>query len=90
MRKSTGPDDLSSRFLKEVANEIAEPLTSLFNYSLQQKVVPSAWKRSHIMPVHKGGAPDDPSDYRPIAVVPVVAEVLEKIVSTTRPVPLTE
>ena len=42
------------------------------------------------MPVHKGGTPDDPSDYRPIAVVPVVAEVLEKIVSTTWPVPLTE
>ena len=82
VRKSTGPDDLSSRFLKEVASEIAEPLTSLFNYSLQEKVVPTAWKRSHITPVHKGGASDDPSNYRPIAVVPVVAKVLEKIVST--------
>ena len=48
VRKSMGPDDLSSGFLKEVASEIAEPLTSLFNYSLQEKVVPSAWKRSHI------------------------------------------
>ena len=44
--------------------------------------MPSAWKRSHITPVHKGGAPDDPSNYRPIAVVPVVMNVLEKIVST--------
>ena len=76
VRKSTGPDDLSSRFLKEVASEIAEPLTGLFNYSLQEKV-PSAWKRSHITPVHKGGASDDP--YRPIAVVPVVAKVLERL-----------
>ena len=42
MRKSTGPGDLSSRFLKEVASEIAEPLASLFNYSLQEKVVLSA------------------------------------------------
>jgi len=57
-------------------------LTSLFNYSLQEKVVPSTWKRSHITPKYKGGASDDPSNYRPIAVVPVVAKVLEKIVST--------
>ena len=48
VRKSTGPDNLlSSWFLKEVAGEIADPFTNLFNYSLQQKVAPSAWKRSH-------------------------------------------
>ena len=67
--------------MKEVASEITEPLTSLFNYSLQEKVVSSAWKRSHITPVYKGGASDDPSNYCPIAVIPVVAKVLEKIVS---------
>ena len=82
VRKSTGPDQLSSRFLKEVASEVVVPLTNLFNYSLQHKVVPLAWKRSHITPVYKGGAPDDPSNYRPIAVVPVVAKILEKIVAT--------
>ena len=32
VRKLTGPYDLSYRFLKEVACEIAEPLTSLINY----------------------------------------------------------
>ena len=48
----------------------------------KEKVVPSAWKRFHITPVHKGGASDDPSNYCPIAVVPVVAKILEKIVST--------
>ena len=30
----------------------------------------------------KGGAPNDASNYRPIAVVPVVAKILEKIVAT--------
>ena len=80
--KSTGPDQLSSRFLKEVAGEVIVPLTNLFNYSLQHTVVPLAWKRSHITPLFKGGAPNDPSNYRPIAVVPVVAKILEKIVAT--------
>ena len=44
--------------------------------------MPLAWKRSHITPVYKGGVPDDPSNYHPIAVVPVVAKILEKIVAT--------
>ena len=57
-------------------------LTNLFNYSLQHKVVSLAWKESHITPIYKGGAPDDPSNYRPITVVPVVAKLLEKIVAT--------
>ena len=33
--KATGPDGLSVRFLKEISNEIAEPLTALYNESLQ-------------------------------------------------------
>ena len=32
--------------------------------------------------VHKGGASNVPNNYRPIAVVSVVAKVLEKIVAT--------
>jgi len=32
--KQKGPDDLSSRFLKEVASEIAEPLTTRYRKRL--------------------------------------------------------
>ena len=58
------------------------PLTNLFNYSLQHKVVPLAWKESHITTIYKGCASDDPSNYWLIAVVPVVAKILENIVIT--------
>ena len=60
---------------------IAEPLTKLYNESLCSGIVPTEWKQSHITPVHKGGATDNPSNYRPIAVVSVVANILEKIVA---------
>ena len=79
--KATGPDGLSAAFLKEVANEIAAPLTNLYNQSLHNGMIPAGWKQSHITPVHKGGKRDDPSNYRPISVVPMLAKVLEKIVS---------
>ena len=38
--KSTGPDGLSAAFLKEVANEIAVPLTNLYNQSLLDGFIP--------------------------------------------------
>ena len=37
VKKATGPDQLSPRFLKNVASEIVIPLTNLFHYSLQHK-----------------------------------------------------
>ena len=80
--KATGPDGLSACFLKEISNEIAEPLTALYNESLQTGVIPLEWKKSHITPMHKGGSADDATKYRPIAVVSVVVKVLEKIVAT--------
>ena len=40
------------------------------------------WNCSHITPVHKGGAFDNPGNYRPISVVPVLAKLLERTVST--------
>jgi len=68
---------LSTTYLKEIAEAIVPPLTNLYNESLKD-----AWKQSNITPVHKGGCIDDPSNYRPISVLPVVAKVFEKIVST--------
>jgi len=35
-----------------------------------------------LTPVHKGGPTSDPENYRPISVVPVLAKILERIVST--------
>ena len=68
--------------MRGIAVEIIAPLAHLYNLSLQQGIVPRAWKQSHITPVHKGGSTDDHSHYKPIAVVSVVAKVLEKIVAT--------
>jgi len=64
-------------FLKEISDEIAEPLTVLYNESLRAGVIPLEWKKSPITPVQKGGSTDDATNYRPIAVLSVVVKVLE-------------
>ena len=80
-KKAVGPDGLSARFLKEIAEEITVPLTKLFNKSLEIGAFPSDWKHCNVTPVHKSGPKDNPSNFRPISVVPVAAKMLEKIVA---------
>jgi len=69
VRKSVGPHGISARFLKEIAKTVAEPLTKLFNKSLQSGVFPDEWKRCNMTPIHKGGSTDDPSNFCPISVL---------------------
>ena len=82
IRKSTGPDGFSTHFLQEVACEIAAPLVKLYNASLQTRTIPSDWKRSNVTAVYKSGSRDDPSNFRPISVVPIIAKILEKLVAS--------
>ena len=73
---------ISARLMKEVAVEIASPLTYIFNKSLQDGCVPHMWKCFNVTPVHKGDSVDDPSNYQSISAVSVAAKVLEKLMAT--------
>jgi len=69
--------------LQEVAREIAEPLTKLYNTSLLTGSIPSDWKQSNVTAVYKSsGSRDDPTNFRPISVVPVITKILEKLVAS--------
>ena len=71
-----------SIILQKVAEEVAIPLTFLYNQSLESGLVPMAWKRSNITPVHNAGKTNDPGNYRPISVVLIVAKIFEKMVAS--------
>jgi hypothetical protein len=49
--KAVGPDLISNKMLIAVKNEIALPLSMLFNKSLKLGVFPSDWKMSHVIPL---------------------------------------
>jgi len=63
VRKVTGPNGISACLLKSVAEEIAYPLTFIFNLLIQSGTIPSAWKQSNITPVHRGGSCDDTGNF---------------------------
>jgi hypothetical protein len=45
--KAVGHDIISNRMLLAVKNEIAKPLSMLFNRSIQEMVFPDQWKIAH-------------------------------------------
>ena len=79
-RKAAGPDNINSRVLKVGAEQLAAPLTHLFNLSLTTGRVPKLWKSSCIVPVPKKGRPSVLNDYRPVALTSQVMKVFERLV----------
>ncbi|CAB4025210.1 Hypothetical predicted protein [Paramuricea clavata] len=78
--KASGPDNIPIRLLKECAHSITPSLTCLFNKSLKHASLPSEWKLSNIIPLHKKGIKSFVENYRPISLMCVVAKVLERCV----------
>ena len=79
--KACGPDKLPTKIIKMTATYIAEPLSKIFNKSLEEGKYPSAWKNATVKPVFKGrGSPSEIKNYRPISLLPCLSKIFEKIV----------
>ena len=77
--KSAGPDNINARVLKELHDVIIEPLTLLFNNSLNQGMVPQEWKKALVPPIHKKGNKKLASNYRPVSLTSITCKMMEKI-----------
>lgn len=67
--KATGPDAISARFLKELAEEITPALTFFFQMSLEAGQVPDDWRTAHVVPIFKKGDKSTAANYRPVSHV---------------------
>ena len=76
---STGPDHISKSMLKIASPTILPHLTALINSSFSGCTFPSSWKNSHIRPLLKTITPISPSDTRPIALLPEMAKIQERL-----------
>ena len=79
--KATGLDNISAKLLRECPDLLAESLTIIFNQSLITGIFPNEWKSARVTPLYKNsGKRTEPTNYRPISVIPVVAKVFERII----------
>ncbi|KAF2347312.1 Reverse transcriptase domain [Trinorchestia longiramus] len=77
--KLTGPDGLGPRILKETAEVISEPLTNIFNQSLETGIVPDDSKRANVTPLFKKGNKQIANNYRPISLTSVISKTIERL-----------
>ena len=79
-KTSFSHDTMSNKQLKFIKEEILVPLTHLINISIECSYVPKAWKTAKMVPIFKSGDPSQPTNYRPISLLPTMSKVLERAV----------
>jgi len=79
--KAAGPDEISTRFVKEHTAVLYEPVVALLNATIMEGFVLTIWKSAEVVPVPKIHPPRlIESDLRPISLLPVFAKTLEYFV----------
>ena len=81
--KATGCNQITNRFLRNTAAVIAPSLTYLFNLSIKSSEFPTKWKTAKVTPIFKQkGQRSNPTNYRPISLLPAVGKLLDVIQSS--------
>ena len=78
--KATGLDGIPSRFVKDGASIIANPLAHVINLSLVQGVVPEDLKSARVVPLFKKNDKTSVGNYRPVSILSIVSKIFEKVV----------
>ncbi|XP_074033758.1 uncharacterized protein [Leptinotarsa decemlineata] len=80
LKNSSGIDDISMRVIQNLPDSALDALIVLINHSFKTGIVPPFIKNAVIIPIHKGGNINDPSNYRPISLINSLAKLTEKLV----------
>ena len=75
-----GLDHIDTSIIKLVKLETLPAVTHIINLSITTRKFPSAWKKSKIIPLHKKDDILNPKNYRPVAIVPILSKILERVV----------
>jgi len=73
-------DEFVPRFLNLIRQELACPLTILFQNTMACESVPDDWKEANVVPVYKGGSRNVATDYRRFSLTSQLYNVFETIV----------
>ena len=77
---SSGFDGFTSYMIKSGKLELLPLLEFIFNLSIDNKKFPKLWKSAKITPLFKTGDASLPTNYRPIAILPTLGKLLERLI----------
>ena len=78
--KSPGPDCIHPRVLRELSEELADPLKLIFDKTLGIGKLPDRWKLAEVRPIFKKGDKTEPGNYRPVSLTSIVCKVFESFI----------
>lgn len=78
-KKATGPNSIPVPILKMIKNMISKPLLHVFNLSFSQGKFPDSFKIAKVTPIFKNGSKLTVSNYRPISLLSIFRQLLEKL-----------
>ena len=77
-----GMDMITFKMIKLCPPNIMSFMVNLFKASLKQEHIPSNWKISKVIMIHKTNKPKESfSCYRPISLISCISNILEKIIN---------
>ena len=78
--KSSGIPNLSARFIKDVMLFIPHVFLHLYNTVKETCIFPNRWKIATVIPIPKCSNPKEPSELRPVSLLPIVGKIVEKLI----------
>jgi len=78
--KSTGPEEMYPRVLRELADVIAEPLSITFERSWRTGDLPEDWRKANITSIIKKGKKGDPGNYRLVSLTSIQGKVMKQLI----------
>jgi len=78
--KSMGPDGIHPRVLRQLMEELAKPLSTIYQQSWLPGVVPDDWRIASVTPICKKGQKEDPGNYRPVSLTLVPGKIMKRFI----------
>ena len=78
--KAPGAEKVRMQGFKDTLEIIINPVTDIINCSLMTSTYPMCWKLAVVIPLHKDGDPNNPSNNRSVSLLPSLSKICDKVV----------
>jgi hypothetical protein len=79
--KSVGPDGIPGAILKMCGEAMIPYLARLLDITFNNGTIPRDWKKTTVVPIHKGGDRSVVTNYRPVSLTSVVWKRMEHVIA---------